>query len=258
MLQTRLGEHEASLQLGSMIHDIVVKLGNQRLDDARRLGISLQDIYIGYDLLPDWSQEGRKLRRPGEIVDLEEDIGDTFINSDVDMPDAGSSTDKAELASSPVPDTADLRSFSCQTNTSDREEKNDYDDVVSLCNFVQDTPSLHHYSRHEEDDPPNVVHDVDLVSADGTFSIDFELFLAQDDDELQGLPEIEMAINRDGYEEHYEYENAVDLEVEGAEIFCTVPEVMEPDDLIREYEEVENSSEDGRAQPEDPLGWIDI
>jgi hypothetical protein len=256
VLQTRLGEHEASLQLGNMIRDIVVKLGNQRLDDARRLGIALQDIYIGHDLLPDWSPEGRKL---WETASSEDHDGDTGLNSDVDMPDAqGSSTDEVVSGASPGPDAADLRSFLYQTNTSESDVESDYDDVVSLCNFVQDISSPNPYSIDEEDDPPNVVHDVDLVSADGTFSIDFELFLAQDDDELQSLPEIEMAIDRDGYEEHYNEEDAVDLEVEGAGIFCTVPEVIEPDGQVREDEEVEYNSETGQAQPEGALEWIQI
>lgn len=107
---------------------------------------------------------------------------------------------------------------------SDSDSESDYDDVVSLHNFVEGSPSHGHLEGDDGDEPPNVVHDLDIVTAEGQLPHDFEVYLAQDDEELEDLLEVEMAIDNEGYEAHYnDGDDGIDMEIADTEIVCSVP-----------------------------------
>lgn len=261
-LQERLEEHTAVEELGSMIRDSVVRLGNQRLDDARRLAVALEKLYIDDDLLPNWisPSSSPSIPEPSEDLDMSASISQSqcFVeNTEVDKDGDIAAMLPTDLTcgGSRRNSLSSLFSSMLSNNDVGSDGDVDFDDVVSLRNFVEDSSSVKDFEGEDIDEPPNVVHDVDVVGADGNVSLDFELYLAQENGELEEMLEIEMAIDKDGFEEYCDKTNeGVDLEIEDRDIFCSIPDANNEDSESPE----ENELIVIQDEPADSTDWMFI
>lgn len=74
-------------------------------------------------------------------------------------------------------------------------------------------------SDHEE---PNIFHGAQVMGAPVQHSIvDLEVYFAEDEDEVQDLPQMELAIDQESYEHYFGTDGAINLEVVGGRLICT-------------------------------------
>ncbi|KAG9253074.1 uncharacterized protein F5Z01DRAFT_689183 [Emericellopsis atlantica] len=178
--------------------DLVVK-ANKRLDVARDLGLTIDDIHIGDDLLPSWvcgspmSVESCDLDTYNALKEHGGGVSQTTQGYTED--DGQQHSPKAE-----VPD-AGLSDNALVTDSED--------DTVS-------SPEYEEYESYCSDAtlPVNIFHDAIIADApDGVeWEVDLEVYLAHaDDPDVANLPEIELALDRDGYEYHFDTSEAIDV-----------------------------------------------
>ncbi|KAJ3473131.1 hypothetical protein NLG97_g10498 [Lecanicillium saksenae] len=280
-IQLKLMERQNAQELGPAIRNAIVKLGNERIQEAVKLGLELRHIAIGKDLLPTWPDRDRVYDPDAEHANSSDD--NTIMEVD-------ESVHSEDLALHPTPaavsqpglavdaDTQPRNAWSSETESEDytTEPESDYDDEISLFNFVSQLPVV--VESEEEQDAPlrNILHDVDVFGA--SFNgrpVDFEVYLAQNDPDVEQLPEVEMAIDEESFEHHHHHlADAVDIELADGAIYWTIgeEEVGEtervPDlDDVPEYttdSTVEGSSmgpatpnnEESEAEAEAPAGWV--
>ncbi|KAJ2979717.1 hypothetical protein NQ176_g3082 [Zarea fungicola] len=99
----------------------------------------------------------------------------------------------------------------------------EYDDEISLRNFVHAVPTIEESDDDEDIPLGNVIFDVDLhgASVEGT-SLDFEVYLADMDSDVEELLEVELAIDGEGFAHHYHLVDAVDIELADDNVYCIV------------------------------------
>ncbi|OAA69171.1 hypothetical protein LEL_10047 [Akanthomyces lecanii RCEF 1005] len=284
VIQSRLAECQDAQELGSRLREAVVQLGNDRIQEAILLGLELGDMSIGEDLLPTWET--------GDQNDTWDDEDDTImgVESAVDSEHVSPpTTDSVEEKATDAAATHEPQPPSAWSSDSESNEPESecelYDDEISLFNFLCQHPVI---EENDEDAPlRNIVHDVDVVgsSFDGSGSVDFEVYLAQDDSDIEQLPEVELAIDEDAFAHHYDLADVIDLELAGGGIYWVkpreeqvdkeAPEDEEADEEMEELEELEvpectmeSPEEEGSldepmtppsaAGPEALAGWIVI
>lgn len=82
-------------------------------------------------------------------------------------------------------------------------------------NYVSAEPVYDEYGHS------NIVHDIEIVGGSHQYSdADLEVYLAVDDEEYEDLPEVELAIDKEAFEYHFGDQDAVDIYIPDAEIFC--------------------------------------
>ena len=54
-LQSRLIDWDAARELGDLVRGHIVSKGRLKLAQAREMGIALRDVFIGRNLLPEWT-----------------------------------------------------------------------------------------------------------------------------------------------------------------------------------------------------------
>ncbi|KAL2670648.1 hypothetical protein Neosp_014436 [[Neocosmospora] mangrovei] len=158
---------------------------------------------------------------------------------------SGSSVTTNALPSDPLgsdplgPDTGSGTDTDVDTDSSDSDG---FDDQVSVDNYLSDEP---YYSEYDEE--LNVLHGAQIAGLTSFHSrIDLEVFLAEDEDEVEDLPEMQMAIDRDSFEHHFGTHGAVDVELQGARLRCT-------GELFDRDEVASSSSSEDEDEDMDPL-----
>ncbi|KAH7152863.1 hypothetical protein EDB81DRAFT_931188 [Dactylonectria macrodidyma] len=235
-IQNHLNDFELAQRIGWLKTEIIMK-SNRKLDIARSLGVQLADISIGRGLLPTWSDDVvRNLSsEQSEVAHLTRKTGQLSLSTDstsvetasdvlasITLVDSGAEFSPADFTS---PD-------SSSSDSSNSDSASDYDDNsenVPTCPEADILPSIcmnnlignqAYYS--DNDDVGNVVHDVEVEGAPpGHRLVELEIFVANDDDEVDDLPEMELAIDGDAYDCWFDTPEAVTIDVPNVELHCT-------------------------------------
>ncbi|KAH8685309.1 hypothetical protein BGZ61DRAFT_298237, partial [Ilyonectria robusta] len=199
-IQRRLANLELAQDLGNLVQNDIIAKGNRKLDEARLLGVQLESLVIGNGLLPVWGDDAFK------------DVGSE--HQDNEEEELSQMTSRLCFCS----DSSD--SDSCPDSDAENVAPCPEDDslfAITLKNLVDDQA---YYS--EDDDAQNVVHDVEVAGAPRSHShVDLEVYVANNDDEVYDLPEMEFAVDRDAFEYWHQTDEAIDVEVPGTELRCT-------------------------------------
>ncbi|KAF5007001.1 hypothetical protein FDECE_6649 [Fusarium decemcellulare] len=204
VIQSHLMSYEAANEAG--------KLGTEA-DELTLILFSAEDI----DQPSDQDMSDHAGENPVLVDDHE--MEETYATEELESSQtvvANSSTTEASVSMGAIfPDSSDSDSDS-DTDV-DMDDDEEFDDVLSVDNLFDVQP---HYSDY--DDEPNVLHDAEVVGFHPLYSnVDLEVFVAVDEEEFEDLPEIEFAMDWEGFEYWYGYEDTVDVEVDGTQIRCT-------------------------------------
>lgn len=91
-----------------------------------------------------------------------------------------------------------------------------------------------------DDEAPHILHDVEVVGCrEGHPDIDLEVYLVEEDSDVDDLPELELAIDGDAFAYYFGDDGAVEVEIPGMDLRCSLN--MPPD----------ASYDDGDADMED-------
>lgn len=235
VMQRRLMEHQRAEEVSERVRRAIVHLANARLAEARARGVRLRNVVIGADLLPTWPG------RDPNAEDHGEEDGDADCESsedgysDMECPDSvhtdversvssGNTAQTSHHAEEEEEEAAQAMQLSSAWSSDSESDLSlsEYDDEISLRNFVHGVPTIEE-SDDEDIQPGNIIFDVDLHRApvEGT-SLDFEVYLADMDTDVEELLEAELAIEGDGFAHHYHLVDAVDIELADGNVYCIV------------------------------------
>ncbi|KAM3502818.1 hypothetical protein MY11210_008943 [Beauveria gryllotalpidicola] len=258
VLQSRLSECLDAQELGRSLSAAIIEIGNWRLQEAVALGLQLQDLTIGENLLPTWPGRDDGSSTSTSTSTSTSD-GDVAASDHETMMEIGSSVHSNDLP--PPPQSTSqaaahqrhpTSAWSSDTDSTDDSEPerpaSDYDDEVSLFNFVSQNPAA---DGDDDDDAPlsNVVHGVDVHGGpfhdggDGD-AVDFEVYVAEDDSDVEQLPEAELLIDEEAFAHHHHLADVVEVELADSGIYCVVPCEVRPaddDELLEVPVEVEEA-----------------
>ncbi|PNY23382.1 Uncharacterized protein TCAP_06673 [Tolypocladium capitatum] len=219
-IQNRLVGFDISRDLGDLVQRDIITKGNKKLAEARELGVDVQDIVIGANLLPTW--------------DLEQDCGpedQLLVVEDDESETMALQTDNTYLTTTPsdvtvitpLTDVFDSN-LSCvlpsgsPLSTCDSDDSAEFNDIIELQNLVAPQPT---YEEYEDAAGRNIVHNVDVLGGPAhSGEVDLEVYLVENDDDVADLPQVELAIDRTAFEYHFGDVDAVDVEVPGMQLFC--------------------------------------
>jgi hypothetical protein len=92
------------------------------------------------------------------------------------------------------------------------------DDEIETSNIFDPEPSY----DDSDDDEPNIFHGAQVMGVPPQHSnVDLEVYIAEDDEEIQDLPQMELAIDQESYERYFGTDGAIDLEIAGGRLICT-------------------------------------
>lgn len=92
------------------------------------------------------------------------------------------------------------------------------DNEIETSNIFDPEPSY----DDSDDDEPNIFHGAQVMGVLAQRSIvDLEVYIAEDDEEIQDLPQMELAIDQESYERHFGTDGAIELEIVGGRLICT-------------------------------------
>lgn len=242
LIRVRFDEYDFALRIGDLLQQEIITKSNRRLDEARLLGIGIDDIYIGKSLLPEWNgccgMVGSEVVAESSARDTSTDPitatqgsesgynreAQSFDHHDPQHSDAVHN----DAAENGIQGPSDM-DISQDSDSSDHED----DEGVEMNNFVSGRPIYDDYGR------TNIVHDADVVGASRfNTDVDIEVYLAdENDEEYDDLPDIELAIDRESFEYHFGDDGAVEIHIQEAEIFC-----------FDEIEEVQGDEEEASPQ----------
>ncbi|KAL3956569.1 hypothetical protein ACCO45_009415 [Purpureocillium lilacinum] len=261
-LQSRLIDWDAARELGDLVRGDIVSKGRLKLAQAREMGIALRDVFIGRNLLPEWTL--------GQVITAVDDYDyatqgtDTQDESDMESATMGSRHSSGATALTPLTDVFDTQSSdtaapnNSPVSSCESDYPSDWEDYIELDNFVLPQPEYEEpEDDHNDGNDGNVVHDVQVVGGrPGTSDeFDLEVYLVDDDSEdIAHMPEVELFIDDgDAYEHHYGADKAVDVELPAGYHFVPAG-VEEADD---EDEDEANSSSPSRLARAQPLPLFD-
>ncbi|KAG4253402.1 hypothetical protein FPRO03_07362 [Fusarium proliferatum] len=234
---------------------------NRRLEEAKQKGITLNDISIGDDCLATWSgrtwdpdtgslhdalqedalslleaqeassmgaaaeeaipfllehneEDGHHSSPEGSIQDDTDISEGTLVNINTGDSDNDTTmvTDDAESTDS---DSDSEMEFAVLGN-----DNNLVNDEIEASNIFNPEPSYD--SDDSDDEEPNIFHGAQVMGVPAQHSIvDLEVYFAEDEDEVQDLPQMELAIDQESYEHYFGTDGAIDLEVVGGRLICT-------------------------------------
>ncbi|KAH6603259.1 hypothetical protein Trco_008034 [Trichoderma cornu-damae] len=240
-IQDRLLDLEVSNVLGDIIRKELMDKGNRKLEEARQLGVDIENITIGKGLLATWDTPGIDLQVPlEEQLSYEEepsydDMGQSSLETAVShssifsrraTPESAALSQSTATAVPRSPGVVSDRSsnayytcseFSSGDSTEDEEEA--FDDVIYMNNAVD--PHAHYADG--DDKTPHILPDVEIAGGpEGYSDVDIEVYLAEDDEDVEHLPEIELAIDGDAFAHYFGDDEAVDVEIAGMDLRCAL------------------------------------
>ena len=208
VVQNRLIDNMISQELGDMLRRELVTKGSRILEEAQKSGVTTDELYYKEFLLA-WDTPSSDTEKEASsnasnqaalmycpILEIEE-AGDAFeAEEDTDRISQSIDDQRSEVGSE-----------------SDTESDDDDDlDIIWMDNLLHPKPYI-------EEDVSNILYDVEVIGGPPGHSIvDLEVYVAEDDSEYDNLPEVEFAIDKDGYEHYFGLDNAVEVEVPGTQI----------------------------------------
>lgn len=220
-IQARLLDYEASREV-RFLRNQLISIGNKRLEEAAALGIGVGRLFIGSDLLPSWVEAGH----------ADEDVVVEMISDDDEVEDdahsqAGSVHSEDFSAQSSITlesltgDDDDGYTDDTSTTASSDSDDDTFDDVIYLDNPIHPNPTYEDPGYCSDE---HIFHNAEIVGAPPGFGdVDLEVYLVDDDDsDLEHMPEIEMGVDRSGYEYYHDTDEAIDVEIPGVHVRCTL------------------------------------
>ncbi|KAM0268475.1 hypothetical protein ACHAPA_004999 [Fusarium lateritium] len=239
---------------------------NYRLEEAKQNGASLADIIVGEDCLIAWSsrtwdptaeslhetiqdslvnlEEARKGAAADEAIPFlyeEEDVEQDDMDEGEDEIDHLEFTDEALIdhdidgMSSCASGANDIAFLDSSDSDSDSESDYDinsegyFDDAISVDNLFDVEP----YYPDSEDDEANIFHGAEVVDvASNPAIVDLQIYVIEDEDEIEDLPEMELCIDGEAFEQLFGSEEAIDIEIEGSQLLCTGELFEEDEEMI--------------------------
>lgn len=245
--------YQAAEEIGPTMRSLIITLGNERIEDALLLGLELRQMVIGEDLLPTWPDRDRAFEtEDADGTDNDDytvmDVNGSVHSEDLPLLDASlpmmhAAVQQPIQTSRPEDEPQSASSSDAESESCASEPQSDYDDEISLFNFVSQLPVVVDADGFVEEDAPlrNIVHNVDVFGA--SFNgrpVDFEVYLAENDPDVVDLPELEIAIDEEPFvfhhHDHY-VADAVDLELAGQDIYFVTPR-READDAVEDLDAV--------------------
>ncbi|KHN97225.1 uncharacterized protein MAM_04822 [Metarhizium album ARSEF 1941] len=226
-VQRSLVDLQLAQEMGEVLQRQIRDKSARRLRQALSLGIQLDDIVIGESLLPEWTAGEDDSRRRGSPVSV---AGSTPSDSTcVGATPAVGSLDTNARRPPDAEDSVLLRDliygvFGGGDSDSDDSDDDDPGDIY-MNNHVDARPV---YDEHGHGHG-HVVHGVEIVGGDGQNDVDLAVYVAFDDEDLEHLPAVELAIDRDAFELSFGDQDAVDVHIPDTEIFCF--------DTVEEYDD---------------------
>ncbi|PHH75398.1 hypothetical protein CDD80_2405 [Ophiocordyceps camponoti-rufipedis] len=199
-IQNTLIDFDVARGLGEFVRQELVTKGNGNLDQARSRGFGLEGLHIGPGLLPTWEPAEEEEADESDAVLSQTDDG-------VSRASPGLQTETPLSSAEEFEDGDD--------SDDDDSDDDDSDEPIFLSNALLPEPD------YAEAEGSNVLHDVQLVSDDGVFDVDLEVYLVDgDDEELADLPQAELYVDREAFEREFGTNGAVDVELpQGFELF---------------------------------------
>ncbi|KAJ4856482.1 hypothetical protein T069G_09850 [Trichoderma breve] len=248
----RLMDVEVSSTLGDVLRKDLIEKGNRKLEEARQLGLGIEDITIGKGLLATWNglastqETAYGLETPPEETRAQpiyDDAGPSSIGTAVQdssvigqaetpeseiitISSASEAPNSPEIVydSSSTYDSCSDFSSSSGGNSSSTEDDEEIDDIIHMNNVVSTQPE---YSE-SDDEAPHILHDVEVVGGfEGHPDVDLEVYLVEDDEEVEGLPELELAIDGDAFIHYFGDDDLMEVEIPGMDLQCSL--VVPPD-----------------------------
>lgn len=235
-IQDRLMDVEVSSMLGDVLRKDLIEKGNRKLEEARQLGLGIEDITIGKGLLATWDDleftqdTVYGLETPPEETSTGTTVQNSSVIGQAETPEseiitissaseAPSSPDIVYDSSSTYDSCSDFSSSSSGGNSSSTEDDEEVDDIIHMNNVVNIQPE---YSE-SDDEAPHILHDVEVVgSFEGHPDVDLEVYLVEDDEEIEGLTELELAIDGDAFIHYFGDDDLMEVEIPGMDLQCSL------------------------------------
>ncbi|KAM0237123.1 hypothetical protein ACHAPO_004466 [Fusarium lateritium] len=250
IIQSRLATRDEAQQAGSLVREDIIWKTGVKLYEASVQGIPLKDIYMGLNLDED------------EQHTPDDDENCTLLSSDLEAEQSygtgvGSISQSTTLVSSDDSTSLSLDSFCFSDRNSDIDSESDpdispndvddFDDTFSADNMFDPEPNY----PDSDDEELNIFHGARVVGVRSQYAnVDLEIYEASDEDDVEDLPEMELCIDRQLYEELFNIEEVVEVEIEGSRIICTGELFEEGEEIIVDDPEDEVAGS-GYQQDED-------
>ncbi|RKL41248.1 hypothetical protein BFJ72_g5676 [Fusarium proliferatum] len=196
-------------EASSMVRRDLIQKSNRKLEEAR--GLAEEAIPF---LLEHNEEDGHHSSPEGSIQDDTDISEGTLVNINTGDSDNDTTmvTDDAESTDS---DSDSEMEFAVLGN-----DNNLVNDEIEASNIFNPEPSYD--SDDSDDEEPNIFHGAQVMGVPAQHSIvDLEVYFAEDEDEVQDLPQMELAIDQESYEHYFGTDGAIDLEVVGGRLICT-------------------------------------
>ncbi|KAF3066894.1 hypothetical protein CFAM422_008995 [Trichoderma lentiforme] len=234
-IQDRLMDVEVSSTLGDVLRKDLIEKGNRKLEEARQLGLGIEDITIGKGLLATWNglastqEMAYGLETPPEETSIGTTVQDSSVFGQEETPEseiitissASEAPNSPEIVydSSSTYDSCSDSSSSSGDNSSSTEDDEEVDDIIHMHNIVNTQPE---YSE-SDDEAPHILHDVEVVGGfEGHPDVDLEVYLVEDDEEVEDLPELELAIDGDAFIHYFGDDDLMEVEIPGMDLQCSL------------------------------------
>lgn len=246
-IQDSLLDIQVSNRVGTFIRDNLRDKCNEKLKEAIGLGLALADIRMGEGLLPEWDQSAVEASIPVSAQPVEDHWEDS-AERNIETFGAASVRDLIRLTVPEDNTTALLeqysRSESSFTSNSDSSSSNGLssdhnsdggepvDDRYTMFTGGDPQPLPSRYSE-SDGEAPHILHGVEIVGGpDGTYEVDIEVYQAEDDSDVDELPEVELAVDATAYEFFFSTKDAVNANLPGKNLECTLEDpTPETDDF---------------------------
>ncbi|KAL7942903.1 hypothetical protein V8C42DRAFT_347392 [Trichoderma barbatum] len=244
-IQDRLMDLDVSDILGDVLRTELMDKGNRKLEEARQLGVGIENITIGKGLLATWitlesSQEtayGLKTPvRTGRAELIDDDTAQSSLettnphsstvsrggtpDSDIttiSSPTVAQNSPYIVYDSSSTYDSCSDFGSSGDTSDDSTEDDEETDDVIQMNNSVNPQPE---YSE-SDGEAPHILYDIEIAGGrEGYLDVDLEVYLVEDDEEVEDLPELELAIDGDAFTYYFGDNGVVEVEIPGMDLRC--------------------------------------
>ncbi|OBS28103.1 hypothetical protein FPOA_02043 [Fusarium poae] len=109
------------------------------------------------------------------------------------------------------------------------DDIDDFDDTFSADNMFDPEP---HYPDSDSEEL-NIFHGARVVGVPSQHAdVDLEIYEASDEDDVEDLPEMELCVDGELYEELFNIDEIFDVEIEGSRIICTGELFGEGEEII--------------------------
>lgn len=191
-VQTRLLNREAAALVDRLIMKELVASANEKLEEARLLGVALTDISIGADLVPEWHRRAVDVEAPlpEHVMDHWEDslqrnvdtFGVDFVMDNIietaSEDDSIAALDTTSDREEPVTHDSDSSASDDGTGHGNNQHEESIDDRYAMFSGGDPQPLPFGYKTiaESDDEAPHILHDVEIHDgSNGIYHVDMEV-----------------------------------------------------------------------------------